>query len=73
MKVLITFGFQHKHKVGEVEFNRDTVGVIECANYAEGRELAMLVFCSEFHNAYVEGSEPKDFMSHFPLGRRPVN
>ena len=69
MRVLITFGQGHAHRVNGQTLNKDCVAVIECNNYEHGRELAFEYFNGVFHNCYEEGKEPKDLMKYFPRGK----
>jgi len=44
MRIYITFGCDHTHKVGDKVFNKDCVASIECDTYEEGREKAVILF-----------------------------
>jgi hypothetical protein len=70
MKVYITFGQVHVHSVNGKTFDKDSVAVIECDNYSEGRAKAFEYFKGIFHNCYDEKEVEKmeRFIEYFPRG-----
>ena len=54
MKVYITFGQDHVHHVNGKTLDKDCIGAVECASYAQGRKWAMDWFNAKFHNCYDE-------------------
>ncbi len=75
MKLYITFGQEHVHKISindEVQIlDKDCVAVIECNDYGHGREIAFNLFGPTFATSYehIDGEK----MHYFPRGLIPVN
>jgi hypothetical protein len=69
MTLYITFGQVHSHVVGDRVFDKDTVGVIECKDYADGRRIAADYFGDKFFTTYDECPN----MAYLPKGLVPVN
>ena len=72
-KVLITFGQIHTHRINGHTLDKDCVAVINCKDYAHGRELAFKWFDGVFHNCYLEGEEPANLMDYYPRGKIEIN
>ena len=68
MKVYITFGQSHAHAVNSKTFDKDSVAVIECTSYSDGREKAFDYFDNKFHNCYGEEEFDESIMVYFPRG-----
>ena len=64
MKVYITFGQVHTHRVNGKTFDCDSVAVIEAESYAAGRARAFELFEDKWHQCLE--SAPK--MEYFPRG-----
>lgn len=72
MKIYITFGQEHIHKVNGVIFDKDCIAEIECEYESRGREFAVEQFGTKFCTHYLEESLPK-LLPHFPRGIIPLN
>ena len=68
MKVYITFGQVHIHSINGKTFDRDSIAVINCKDYIEGRKKAFELFKRLFHNCYSEDEFNDDILSYFPRG-----
>lgn len=53
MQLVITFGQDHRHVIDGVVFDRNCVGLIECNNFAEGRQIAFSTFGTAFCTTHV--------------------
>jgi len=73
MRMLVTFGQEHAHRINNQTLDKDSVAVINCDNYDHGRKLAFEFFDNKFHNTYEEGKEPSNLMFWFPRGKIEVN
>jgi hypothetical protein len=73
MKVFITFGQLHAHRVNKVTFDKDSVAVIKCDSYNHGRKLAFEFFDNKFHNCYDEKDFDPEIMKYFPRGMIKAN
>lgn len=67
MKIYISFGQSHAHRVNGKTFDCDVLAEIECADYAEGRRIAFENFGDKFGTSYSEEALPK-IAHHFPRG-----
>jgi hypothetical protein len=54
MKMYVTFGQAHAHRVNGKTFDKDCVGVIECVDYEDGRRQAFELFGDKFCFTYPE-------------------
>jgi hypothetical protein len=75
MKVYITFGYDHRHEVGGVVFDRWCIAEFEAESEMHGREMAFSVFGDKFYTSYLKVDNILDF---FPRGiisvpREPFN
>lgn len=68
MKIYITFGQIHTHRVNGITLDCDSVAAIECNSFKEGRERAMEVFDAKFHQSLTEDRIDEKFLSYFPRG-----
>ena len=68
MKIYITFGQDHIHKVNGITFDRNSVAEIGCKDYGQGREIAFELFGDKFFTSYNEEKITPELMSHFPRG-----
>lgn len=73
MKVYISFGQIHVHSVNRKTFDKDSIAVIECKDYEEGRKKAFEYFDDKFHNCWNEEEFTDELLSYFPRGLIPVN
>lgn len=64
MKIFITFGQIHVHRVNGKTFDCDCVAVIEAENEEEGRKLAFYYFDNKWCFSYPE--EKFDLDEHMP-------
>lgn len=67
MKVYITFGQVHVHRVNNKTFDKDCVAVIDCKNMSEGRQKAFELFGEKWAFCYW-WDDIKDSMHYFPRG-----
>lgn len=70
MKIYITFGQAHAHRVNNQTFDKDSVAEIQCKDHAHGREIAFDLFGPKFCFSYEEHEikRKEKFMSFFPRG-----
>ena len=54
MKLYITFGQSHKHKINNLIFDKDCVCVIECKSLDEGYEIASKAFGKKWAFLYID-------------------
>lgn len=64
MKVYITFGQIHAHRVNGKTLDRDCVAVLNAENLDEGHAMAMELFDAKFHQSL---SSPPNMM-FYPRG-----
>lgn len=67
-KTYVTFGFDHKHIIGDQVFDKDCVAVIDHDENEDGRSLAFEYFGKRFCFEYPEKYFDHDAMSYFPRG-----
>lgn len=72
MKIYITFGQVHTHRVNGITFDRDVVAEIECDNHEHGRDIAFELFDGEFMTSYDE-EQIKENLHYFPRGIMRAN
>lgn len=68
MKIYVTFGQQHAHRVKNATLDKDCVAVIEAENRERGREKAFELFGPEFCFEYAEDEWDEDKLRYFPRG-----
>jgi len=73
MKIYITFGQIHVHRVNCKTFDRNCVAVINCKDEKDGRAKAFEYFGPKFHNSYYEDQFKPEIMEYFPRGLIFVN
>lgn len=66
MKIYVTFGQVHIHKVNGKTFDKDSVAVIEAKDSKEGRDKAWKYFGPEFFTTYIDLNHVK--LEFFPRG-----
>ncbi len=54
MKIYITFGQVHVHRVNGKKFDKDSVAVIDCECHRDGRVKAFEYFGGKFFTSYEE-------------------
>jgi len=72
MRLYVTFGQDHTHRVVNQTLDKDCVAVVKCATYAHGRDICFEYFGDKFATTYTE-KEIADKMDFFPRGKIPVN
>lgn len=73
MKIYITFGQMHIHRVNEKTFDCDCVAVIHAEDENEGRDLAFEYFGAKWHQSFTEKSFDLEIMKLYPRGLIEVN
>lgn len=68
MKVYITFGQIHTHRVNGTTFDCDSVAVIHAENKLEGRKKAFEFFGDKWHESYTEEIWKDSLLEYFPRG-----
>lgn len=68
MKVYVTFGQSHYHKIDDKIFDKNCVAVIKCKSAEEGREKAFKTFGTKFCFEYPEKYFDHSKMVFFPRG-----
>lgn len=72
-RYIITFGQQHTHRVNGTTFDKDSVAVIEAADYHQARDIAFDLFDARFGTSYIEDDfDRQNFIRHFPRGKFPA-
>lgn len=67
MKIYITFGQCHAHRVSNHTLDKDTIAEIECTDHADGRTKAFELFGNKFGSSYSE-DQLDDTLKYFPRG-----
>lgn len=74
MRVIITFGQDHTHRVNNYTFDKDSVAIIEAESRTQGREIAVELFGLKFCTSYTEDYfDEKGMLSYYPRGKHPAN
>lgn len=73
MKVYVTFGQAHIHRVNDKILDRDSVAVIEAPTHAKGREIAFELFGDKFFTTYPEDAWRTADIQYYPRGFIGVN
>lgn len=74
MKVIITFGQIHVHRVNGVTFDKDSVAVITAENEYEARCIAFNMFDAHFCTSYTEEEFDREGMiKWYPRGKFNAN
>lgn len=71
MKIYISFGQSHVHRVNNTTFDCNCLCEINCENYEEGRAKAFDVFDGIFATSYTE-EKAKEALHFFPDGIKPL-
>lgn len=72
-KVYVSFGQIHTHSINGKTLDKDSIAVIRCESYKEGRELAFKWFKGLFHNCWSEEEFNDKILMYFPRGCIEVN
>ena len=64
MKVYVTFGQKHAHRITNATLDKDCVLEINCDSHEDAREIAFDLFDGKFFSTY----EKKPDMDYFPRG-----
>ncbi len=67
MKMYITFGYSHVHSIAGKTLDKDSVAVIECKDYDDGREKAFELFGNKFCMAHQMMSQ-ETLDKYYPRG-----
>ena len=70
MKVYITFGQNHSHRVNGVTLDKDSIAVIDASSHEEGRNIAFELFGTKFATSY---DNVDDILHYFPRGLIEIN
>ena len=74
MKIYISFGQVHTHKINNTTFDCDCLAAITCDNHEKGRQKAFEYFGDQFFTSYdADKIKDPEFMSWFPRGILEVN
>lgn len=68
MKIYVTFGQIHRHKINGKVYDKDCVAVIEAKSYSEGRRIAESMFGRKFCFTYDEHDWKECSMAFYPRG-----
>ena len=66
MRVYITFGQVHVHRVPNATLDKDSVATFECATEAEGRKRAFDLFGDKWHRCITQLEDVH--LEYFPRG-----
>lgn len=73
MRLYVTFGQDHIHRIDGRFFDKDCVAVIGCDSEKHGRSIAFELFNGKFATSYIEGQLDKVDMAFFPRGKIKAN
>ena len=68
MKIYVTFGQAHTHRINNKTFDCDCVAVLEDESPTKGREKVFETFGTKFCFEYPEQFFDHSTMKHFPRG-----
>ncbi len=71
MKIYISFGQDHVHRVNGTTFDCDCLCMIECDSHMDGRAKAFEAFGPKFFTSYEE-DQLEDQLKYFPRGVVPL-
>lgn len=71
MKIYISFGQSHAHRVNGKTFDCNVLAEIECTTHEQGREIAFEPFGDKFGTSYNE-DKLQDIIGYFPRGAMPL-
>jgi len=64
MKIYITFGSNHKYRIGETIIDHNCLASLECENADDGRAKAYKLFSGKFCTTYMEATD--ELLSNLP-------
>lgn len=67
MKIYISFGQVHTHRINGKTFDCDCLAEIDCEDHSEGRKKAFDFFGDEFFTSYSELDAQKS-LHYYPRG-----
>ena len=70
MKVYITFGQNHVHRVNGITLDKDSIAVIDASTHNDGRDIAFDLFGQKFATSY---ENVDDILQYFPRGLIELN
>lgn len=73
MKLYVSMGQVHRHEINGKVIDKDSIAVINCTDYADGRRIAFELFGDKFCFTYSEEQLSEKCMCHFPRGKIEVN
>jgi len=68
MKIYITFGQVHIHRVNGKVFDKDCIAVIEADDEKSGRNLAFQYFNDQWFTSYTENNWKDYQLNYYPRG-----
>lgn len=68
MKMYVTFGQSHAHRLNGQTLDCNCVAVIECLDMRDGRDKAFEYFGSKFCFTYTDDTWDESKLSYFPRG-----
>jgi hypothetical protein len=68
MKIYITFGQDHIHKIGSTIFDKDTVACFEAPDSEIGRKHAISLFGRQWCWLYTDADWSNEKLEFFPSG-----
>jgi hypothetical protein len=68
MRTYVTFGFDHRHEIDGIVFDRNCVAIIDGPDPETNRETAFKIFGRKFCFEYPEEFWSEDKMKFFPNG-----
>lgn len=72
MKIYVTLGQYHRHKIGDLNLDKDTLVEIDCVNPFHGKCRAQILFSNKFCAFYRE-KDLDEILTHFPKGIKNVS
>lgn len=74
MRILVTFGQEHAHRVNGYTFDKDSVAVITANSEKEAREIAFELFGPKFFTTYSEAEfDQSGDIRYYPRGKQNAN
>ena len=70
MKIYITFGSNHKYRIGETIIDHNCLASLECENVDDGRAKVYELFSGKFCTTYMEATD--ELLNCFPRGIVPI-
>jgi len=72
MKIYITLGQDHIHKVGGMVYDKDCVVVIEAEDEESGRQIAFDNFGKKWFTSYTENNWDETKLRYYPRGYKEL-